>query len=233
MTFAAGTYIRLVANTAVFQDSDVGQQIWVRYDEDGAGSGGRATITRVDLETEAVAYVTEDIDEVNLAEGGWEFATKDLNNLHLFEGLTVNVQADGGGHSDKIVAEGSLSLDYYASRIMVGFKYVGRLVTHNLDFGGRLGPSAAKPRNIKRIRARFLDTIACEVGSDQYNLEEIVWNQDGDLSVRVPPPFSGVKNVPLLDAWDESTKQPSVVHDEPTPCTVLSLDIEGHIVEPP
>jgi hypothetical protein len=233
MAFATGTYIKITASADTFEDTDVGQQLWVRYSTRGAGSGGRATITDIQSATVAIAYVISDIDETALAAGGWEFATKEVVNLHLFEGLEVNIQADGGGHPALTVTDGTIELQNWASRIFVGFGYQGRLVTQNLDVGGITGPANSKPRNIKRIRARFFDTIGARVGPDEYICPEVVFNKADANGDRVPPPFTGVRDVQQLDKWDADRKQGVVLHNQPVPCTVLGLDIVVQTSEPP
>lgn len=230
---SVGTTFYITSGAPLFVAQDIGRQIWQKYQNDGSG-GQRATITDFISATQIQCEALTEWDEtLTLASGDWEFAIKDVKNLFLFEGLTVQVQADGGGHPDCTVSGGAISLDYYASNIKAGFKYTGLMIGQNLDFGSLRGPANSKFRNIKQIHARFADTIGCQIGTSEYKLEEVVFNQDSSPLGRVPPPFSGVADVRQMDNWDDSEKRFSVFHDDPTPCTILALDLEMMTNDPP
>ncbi|MDE2101824.1 MAG: hypothetical protein KGL39_31550, partial [Patescibacteria group bacterium] len=238
-TGPAGTQITLTASQPVFQSADEGSQLWKCYSSTGSG-GGMATILSVNSSTQVTALVTQAFDSTSaIAAGSWLFAVNSVNNLHLYDGLTVSVQADGGAHPAVAVSNGVATLlpNLFAGKIQFGFNYVGMMITQNLDIGGRQGPANSKPRNVKRIRARFKDSYGGYLGSSEYNLtfnlQEIIFRQANQIMNRVPPPFSGVQDLPNLDDWDESVKQVVIIQTDPTPCTVLGLDVEMRTNDPP
>lgn len=229
-SLTAGSTITITASASVFLSTDVNTQIWKCYSALGVG-GGRAIITGYTSGTTVTALVTSDFNSAAvIPAGSWEFAVNSLTGLYIYEGLTVNLQADGGGVAAQTVSSGALTLpnDMFASRIQIGFAYTGRLATYNLEFG----QSNGKPKNIKRVRARFLNTIGARVGTSDYNCPEIVYNRASGNPDRVPAPFTGIKDVTLLDKWSNDEKQVVVLHNDPTPCTILRFDVEAYASDP-
>ena len=118
-----------------------------------------------------------------------------------------------------------------ASRIHVGFIYTGLFITQNIDIGGRIGPANSKPRNLTKLKLRLKDSISCKIGTNEYEVKELVIRKASNVANRVPPPFSGSLTLPHLDRWDDNKKQVCVVHETPAPLTLLGFDPEVHTVD--
>lgn len=236
---AASGSVTITASQPVFNSSDVGLQIWKSYAADGTG-GGQAVITEVTSSTVVVVNTTISGDSPtnfdnanNILPGSWAFATKVVTNLGLFNGLAMNVQADGGGHPAVTVSNSQLTLQWFSSVVQVGFGYLGMMVGENLDSGGKTGPANSKPRNVLAIRARFDNTIGALAGTSLYRLTEMITRDGAQFFNRPPPPFTGMKRIGVMDRHDNEDKRFYIVHDDPTPCTVIALDMVMDTIESP
>lgn len=227
---AAGAAITITASASVFQPSDVGSQIWKNYAVDGSG-GGRAQITGYTSATQVSATVISAFDNASLiSAGNWTFAVSSLNNAFVYEGITVGVQADGGGQPSQTVTGGKITLanNLFASKIQIGYPYSMRLLTQNIDWS-----YGSQPRVIKKIKARLLNSTGGKIGTSEYNASTIVFNRASQNNDRIPAPFTGVLDLPQLDNWQTETKRVAVLHSDPTPFTLLSLEVEGYVSETP
>jgi hypothetical protein len=226
--------ITITSNNAVFQASDVGQQIWKDYSATGSG-GGQATITGYTSSTSVSATVKGAFDNTNaIAPGDWGFAVQQIVNLQLFEGQTMGVQADGGKHPPQTVTGGLINLQWFSEVVQVGFGYVCLAITPNLaPESSKAGSTASKPRAIKRLRPRFCQTIGCWIGTSLYNLQEVIFRQAQQIANRVPPPFTGIADLTASDMISNDTKQVVMAHFDPSPCTISTVDVEFETNEPP
>lgn len=223
---AKGATITITSNNAVFLDTHIGREIWKKYETDGSG-GGRVRIDAYLSSTQVSGVVLSDFDNANaILPGDWEFAIKEVKNLQLYEGVTVGIQADGSAHPERTVTAGKVELQTHSSVIHVGFGYQGLMITQNIDIGGTTGPANSKPRNITRVRARVKDTVGGKVGPNAYKLKELVYRKPTQIAGRVPPPYTGMKESSQLDGWDANAKRVVWRHDDPTPNTLLALDVE-------
>lgn len=222
----SGASITIDSDVAVFLPEHIGREIWKKYASDGSG-GGQATITGLNSSQQAICTVTSDFDNTNaISPGSWEFAVTEIKNLFLYEGLTVQVQADGSGHPDRLVQNGKIELQGPASTVHVGFKHKGLLKTQNIDIGGRSGPANSKPRCITELRMRVKDSVGGKCGPGEYRLKEMITRQAKQIAGRVPPPYTGMVQMKSVGHWDMNSKNVVIYHDKPTPLTVVAMDVE-------
>lgn len=221
------TGVVFTASAAVFSSSDVGRKIY-KKSVDGVGYG-RATITGYTDSTHVTCTIDQAFDSVTvMASGFWYLTTDNVSGLDHLEGRTVTVVADGAEHTELVVSDGEITLEYQAGVIHVGIGYLGILQPMNLEMTGTTGPGQTKPRNIYQVGIRFFQSRGAKVGTDLYNLEQISFT-DMPLQVGIALPlYTGVKVVPYTDRWE---REPNVyiVQDSPSPCMVqlLALYAEG------
>ena len=225
-TLTVGSTITITASASVFQAADVGSQIWKNYNALGVG-GGRAQITGYTSGTQVTAYVVSDFDSASAAAGGWSFAVKTLNNLYMYEGILLGIKADGAKHQSKTVTSGSITLNNFASKVQLGYQYTARVITQDISFG-----TGSQPRNIKTIKARLHASYGGKIGPSEYNCPALSYNKASYVPDQVPP-FTGLMDLPQLDNWDAEKKCVTILHTEPTPFTLLSLEVEGYASETP
>lgn len=137
-----------------------------------------------------------------------------VDTLAYLEGETVAVLADGAPHATKDVFNGSILLDGWYNRVVVGLPYTAscRLM--------RIGQSDVK--RIHKLFIRFLDTLGCRVGPSPNMTQEIVWHQIGGDLTTAPELFSGDKEQLFPGIYDRDGYV-WIIQDTPTPITVLSV----------
>lgn len=220
--------ITITADSPIFQPSDVNCQIWKDYTPAGSG-GGRAQITQVVSSTVVNATVIEAFDTADMIVAGypgWGFAINKMYSLDLYEGLTMGVITDGGKHAPQTVTDGSIDLALFAQVVQVGFPYIGFAASQNIAPQSKTGPTAYKPRTIKQVHVQLCETSNVQIGPSEYMLQQAVLRNTTQISNRTPPPFSGVVKLGIFDSTTEQAKQIVIVQTDPTPCTVLALDVE-------
>lgn len=218
--------ITATASAAVFQASDKGQQLWKSYNALGVG-GGQATITGVVSPTQVTLNTIAPFNSTSaIPAGSWAIAVNKINNLGLFNGQTMDVQADGGKHPSQLVTANSITLQWFASSVQVGFGYVGLISSLNVDAGAKTGPASCKMRNITEVRVRLDNTLGGFIGASEYSLSELVLRKTNQIANRVPDPFTGVIKQGISDSSSFSYKNVVWMHKDPTPCTVVSFDVD-------
>jgi hypothetical protein len=225
---ATGLTITITASAPVFQSSDVGAQIWKSYNATGVG-GGTALITQYVSATQVQALVKSDFDSTAMIPAGsWAFAVTSLSNLDIYEGITVDLQVDGGRQPSQTVSGGKLTLSLYASKVQVGFAVKARAILPDVSV---VEGAAARVRAVTRIRAKLHESIGGYIGPDPYTTVKLTMNKATGIEDRVPEPFTGTVDLPQLANWGRDGQQPTITHDDPTPFTLLYLEPEGLVSE--
>lgn len=238
----SGAGIILTASDSVFNATDVGSEIWKKPDASTGIGAGRALITGYTDPQHITVTTSVDFDSISVINGGdWYFAVKQLYGLWPLENEIVAVVGDGAVISDAgatgdeyaalRVVNGSITLSDFVAVAHVGEYYIGILETHNLEMGGKTGPSQAKPRNISQIFIRFLHSLGVEYGTDLYRLSPVDFRLSNDLADRPPPMFSGIKQLRYQDIYsggDSDSNQEKnvfIIQRLPLPAIIQSLDL--------
>ena len=218
----SGDDVIFTAGMAAFAAGDVGREIRYRYHLDGAARTARAVITAYVSATQVYARVIAPFPSTDpIAAGTWRLTAVTVLGLDHLEGETVQILADGATHADKIIADGSVTLDRPAAVAQIGLGYRSRLETLSLEAGALEGAAQAKPKRINRAAVRLLDTLGCRVGRD-LSLDEVLFRSSADPMNESPQLFAGEKVVEFPAGWDrEATVM--VVQDLPLPCTVTAI----------
>lgn len=221
----------ITADKETFEDDIVGCEIWGVYDSRGVG-GGRYLITKwvsaTELECEVLSSTPE--AKLTLAPGEWRITSDTISGLDYLEGETVQVIVDGGVHPDVTVKNGMVKLEAQHSVVHIGYGYLGILKSLNIEGGGINGPAQCKPKRITDLGVGFLNTLGAEVGSDIYNMEQVLYASTDQYTGRPPQPFSGIKKIPIRDEWvgktaDDTQTQVVVVQKYALPCEIQMIDV--------
>lgn len=224
MTPAAvsGTGITFTASAPVFSALDVGREIW-KKSINGVGVG-RATINIFNSTTSVDCTIPVDFDNTDvMAAGDWYLTTDSITGLDHLEGELVGIVTDGSIHPDGTVTNGAVSLDYQASKIHIGLKYVGFIKTMSIEAAATIGPAQTKSMNVDRVNIRFFQTLGASFGTDLYSMEDILFRSSADFTNRPPPLFSGDKPLQYSDDWTDSGKHVYIQQRQPLPCIVQML----------
>ncbi len=92
--------------------------------------------------------------------------TTTITGLSHLEGATVQILADGSPHPDRTVASGSITLDYSATVVHVGFHAPARLKTMRVDASGQGGTLQTKAKSLSEVWLRLLDTVGGGAGPE-------------------------------------------------------------------
>jgi hypothetical protein len=163
---ATGTGINFAFSADISADIAVGDIIYV--------GGGKAEVTASPTTTSRTCTILRDItavqpedeDNTPIAQlaGAWDVATPTLTveGLEHLEGETVSVLADGDAFTGKVVANGTITLDLAATRIMVGVPYKCRLRTLSITTSEVL--VEGKYKSVAGVAVRLLETRGLTAG---------------------------------------------------------------------
>lgn len=216
-----GSSIDFTSSVAVFVAGDVGREIWIKSTT--GAEEGRAEITAFTSTTVVVCTVKKDFINTNaIAAGNWYLTTNSISGLDHLEGETVTIIADGGDHADKTVSSGAVTLDAQFSKVHVGLGYVGLIKSMSLEAGSAAGPGQTKFKNINRLNVKFINTLGARVGTDVFNMVNVVFRSSADDTNRPPPLFSGSRLIPYPDKVGIE-KHVIIEQRKPLPCTVQMI----------
>lgn len=143
-----------------------------------------------------------------------------VTGLTHLEGETVNVAVDGGPHGQRIVSDGTITLDdgNYGNVIHVGLPFAMRMTTMNI----MAAMAEAKTGRMHAVRARFIDTVQAQAGYNDEALEEIIFREPATPYGQPTELFTGEKLVPLGGDYDDDQRV-TIRSAQPVPCTVAVI----------
>lgn len=238
-------YTTLSTNTSSFTSSDVGSIVRI--------GGGIIEIVTVSTVTTSIGNVISPITSTipndpsntpaEAAPGQWTMTmpTDTVGGLWHLEGLTVSALADGGVVTGLSVSNGSVTLPYPASQILVGLPFVAQAQTMYMDAGS--GPTVqTRRKDVTQTVLRVEGSRAPEIGMNQPdaaaqpNQAEIPWGvypytSMTQIVTRTPampagqpaPLFSG--DLPITNVfttWDDKG-QIAIQQRDPLPLTVTAI----------
>jgi hypothetical protein len=153
--------------------------------------------------------------------GGYvEKVAKYVTGIDHLEGCEVAICGDGGAEPNDTVVGGALTLDAYFNKIHVGLPIRARLQPMKPDIGGSYGTSQGINKRIDNIVARFENTLDCKYGSDENNLIDIVFDEDGTGRM-----FTGDKDVSFEGDYDGDGLT-LFESEKPVPCSINGVIIK-------
>lgn len=143
--------------------------------------------------------------------------------MHLCD-KTCAILADGCVRESQVInSNGGCSVGIYANQIHVGLPYTAKLKPMNLEAGQQEGTAQGKIKRIHALKIRFQDTMACQVGTCEEDLEEVLFRSDSDPSDIAISPFTGDKEISVFPGSYESNGSILLVNECPLPVTVTAL----------
>lgn len=217
--------ITVTAASPLFAATDVGKYFSVKYLT--GVEAGVARITAYTSSTEVTARVVQDFVSLAVGANGWYLMASTVHGLGHLEGATVGVITDGGVHSDVIVADGTITLDYPARYVIIGLKYTGIIRSMDLEIGNSQGTtSQGTLKNMIGLTLKLKDTLGGKYGSTYkglYDLQEMAFRHTGaDFTDRPPLLYSGAKPLTNFDTWGEE-KRIIIIQDSALPMTILTM----------
>ena len=164
-------------------------------------------------------------EAVYLVDSGLSYdgvAASTFGGLTHLEGETLSVLADGAVHPDVIVSAGSVTLNYAASVVHIGYGYNSDGQILRLEAGAQNGVALGKTRRIHRVGMLLHDTLGLSIGMDFDNLDEVTFRTSGDLDGVAVPLFSGIISEEIEAAYDFDN-QFCWRQSQPLPGTILAI----------
>lgn len=157
-------------------------------------------------------------------EGGTaQQVAKIITGFDHLVGKELSLLADGGVVASKTVdSDGSIELDEYANKVHGGLGITWKLQPLNIEAGASAGTAQGKKMRIHRLSIRLQDTMACRVGSNTDNTQEIIFRSDSDPADEPVPLFTGDKSINKFPGgYGDGTIL--LMGTAPLPCTVVAL----------
>jgi len=157
-----------------------------------------------------------------------EVATKSFMYVPEAAGKTVGVLANGYHHRDVVVGPlGEVELEYAANEVVIGFKYMTRMITMPLEVGMASGQTSGTAKRIDRVVVRLYKSFLGKIGILGCQIDDIPYrNYTHALETDNPMPFSG--NIEQhVSSNHEIDTQVVMESDAPYPFNVLNMTARG------
>ena len=138
-----------------------------------------------------------------------------FSGLNHLEGKTVDVCVDGAAHTPCEVVNGEITLDSYYNKIHAGLHYEMKLQPMKLEVQSMTGSSQAKIKRIEALTVRFYNTIGCKAGETEDEVKDLIFGENAEL-------FSGDISMEFKGDYGLSADI-FFLHDQPLPCTIISI----------
>ena len=165
------------------------------------------------------------VEDAFFVDGGLTYdsaPTTNVSGLSHLEGQTVTILADGATHADKVVSNGSVTLDRPSKTVHVGYSYTSTVETLRLEAGADDGISQGKIKRIHGVTARFYKTVGAEIGPDVDNLDRVPFRDSSMNMDEGIPIFTGDKEIYFPSGY-ETEARVVIRQSQPLPMTVLAI----------
>ncbi|MCG9097835.1 hypothetical protein [Laribacter hongkongensis] len=147
-----------------------------------------------------------------------------ISGLHHLEGKTVSILADGAVHPQRVVTDGTITLDVEASKVQIGLPITADLQTLPIaaQVDGAFGQGRFK--NVNKVWLRVHRSSGIWAGPDVDRLTEAKQRKSEPAGT---PPALKSEEIPLniTPSWADSG-QVYVRQVDPLPLTVVSMTAE-------
>lgn len=146
-----------------------------------------------------------------------------VSGLDHLEGMTVQVLADGGVQKEKVVQDGSITLDSPADTVIVGLGYTYRVTPLQPEGGHPQGTGQGVVKRLVKASLRVLHSVGMryKVGDDS---ERDTFLRSVNEPMHKPvQPFSGDLELPSVETgWNKNPKI-TIFGSDPLPFSLLAL----------
>lgn len=154
-----------------------------------------------------------------------------LSGLDHLEGETVAITTDGARHQEKVVASGSVTLDYAAEDVVVGLPYTARIRSTKLVTPASSGTSQGRERKVHELVCNFYQSSGGDFTPDGVTYDSIPFRDTADLMDAPPPLYTGDIQIKLHGGWKQSGIW-ELRHDDPYPLTLRSVTVKYNASNP-
>jgi len=151
--------------------------------------------------------------------GGQYFNT--ITGLSHLEGQSVDVLADGFVKKNVTVVNGTITLNEFVTKAIVGLSYETLVETLDINFAGQGQDTKAQKRRLIKADLEFIDSCDVECGTSNGKIDEIIFREDEPLGQAV-----GLKTeCKSINFTSNSAKKTHIVirQNKPLPFTVANI----------
>ncbi len=117
-----------------------------------------------------------------------------ISGLNWLNGETVGILADGAIHRDVVVASGSITLDYRAAKVQIGYRFNSDGQSLRQDGGSAQGTAIGETSRMHRVAAMFHNMGDFAMGQTFTDLVPVKFQQaDQQVADQRTPLFSGIE----------------------------------------
>ena len=149
-------------------------------------------------------------------------AVSTISGLWHLEGQTVQILTDGAVHPTRVVANGTISLEYPAAVVHVGLAYVSDLQTLPQAYEQAPAGGQGTMKNVSKVHVRVKDSVLVKAGPSFSRLREFPARAVSDPYGSPPSLRNGELSFSIDPSW---TSEGSIClrQDQPLPLTVCAL----------
>jgi hypothetical protein len=145
-----------------------------------------------------------------------------ISNLDHLDDSTVAILADGARQADQVVSGGEVTLDFAASKVLVGLPFQSRARTMPSNVAVGDGAGLGRLKKIVKTSIDVLSTGSLMVGSLESNAEEGVFRATTDDLGEAVPLVTGFLTGRFDASWRDNGEI-EMIADGPFPATVRSV----------
>lgn len=145
-----------------------------------------------------------------------------ITGLNHLEGRTVTILADGFVIEGKIVTNGTITLNSYIQKAIVGIPYETKVETLDINYTGNGNATFGDKRRAVSAVIQFIDSCDCKVGTSNGPLDEVIFRTDEPLGT--PTPLKTRKQDVNLTSSHNEEEHIVIVQDKPLPFTVCAIN---------
>jgi hypothetical protein len=136
--------------------------------------------------------------------------TNVITGLEHLEGMEVSVLADGTVHPPVTVASGTISLNAFYSKVVVGFNYTSEVWPVLAELPLPDGTNVGRTQRIMHLDIHFFRTLGCEIGrwskDDGEEVEEKPFRVPKDVMGEQSPLFTGIVRYDFREGYDNDIR---------------------------
>lgn len=153
-------------------------------------------------------------------ENGEYFNT--ITGLSHLNGQSVNILADGFVIKDVVVSNGTITLNNYVTKAIVGLPYETRVETLDINYAGNGQATFGEKRRAVSAIVQFIDSCDCKMGTSNGPIDEVIFRTDEQLGT--PIPLKTEKKDINLTSHHSEEEHIVIIQDKPLPFTVSTIN---------
>lgn len=145
-----------------------------------------------------------------------------ITGLNHLNGQSVNVLADGFVFKDVVVSSGTITLNSYVTKAIVGLPYETRVETLDINYAGNGQATFGEKRRAVSAIVQFIDSCDCKMGTSNGPIDEVIFRTNEPLGT--PTPLKTEKKDINLTSHHNEEEHIVIIQDKPLPFTVSTIN---------